>query len=122
MSYENPTTTTHTVKAGSLITAATLLSVMGPRGLTGVLRSIAAVNTTGVTVAASSVIVGITGTLAKFGTLPVPISAINAGTNAATLTAADTNLIAANSVVIISSGGGATAGAADITVVIDWFK
>jgi len=95
---------------------------MGPLGHTGVLRSIGAVNTAGVTVAASSVTVGITGTTAKYGTLAVPISAINLGKNNATLTAADANLIAADSIVLISSGGGATAGAADITVVIDWFK
>jgi hypothetical protein len=107
--------------AGSLTSAATLGRIVGPRGKTGRLMGIGAVVTTGVTVAASSVRVGVVDAETKYGTLSVPISSANSVHNNATINPIDANLIPANTVVNVGSGGGATAGAADILVYIDWF-
>jgi len=122
MSYTNPTTTTHNVKAAAISTAATVMSIMGPSGHTGVVRGISAVVTTGVTDAACALTVGNAADADKFGTLSVAVGAAATGTNAATLTAADSNLIVADSIVLLKTDGACTAGAADIAVVIDWFK
>ena len=115
-------TTTHNVKAATISTAATVLSFYGPRGMTGALRGIGAVVTTGVTDAACGLKLGNAADDDKFGTLSVPVGAAATGTNAATINAVDSNLIAANEQVILKTDGACTAGAADIAVVIDWFK
>ena len=121
MSINNPVVSTYTLKAASLVGgAATLLKVIGPKGLNGVLIGMSAVTTTAVTVAATDVLVGITGTTAKYGTLAVPVATIGSGYNAPTIAAVDSNVIPADSIVLIGTGGAATAGAADITVTIAW--
>ncbi len=122
MSYSNAITATYTLKAQALTGgAATFLKVMGPKGKKGVLVGISAVSTTAVTVAATDVRVGISGTTDKYGTLAVPIAAVGSGYNNPTIEAVDSNVIPPDSQVFIGTGGAATAGAADIAVTINWF-
>lgn len=122
--YNQPVTSTYTLKAATISAAATLLTVIGPRGHKGRLVGIGAVVTTSTTVAASTLTVGTAADGDKFGTLSVPVATAGpaAAYNDATISSIDTNLMAADTAVVIASAGGSTAGAADITVTIDWFK
>jgi hypothetical protein len=119
MSYSNPTNTTYRFTAASLIASATLGRIIGPAGMTGRLLDIGYALTTGVTVAASSIRVGSVGTTNAYGTLAVPIAAIDTVGN--TMVRGATIDIPKDTAVLIGSGGGATAGAADIIVTIDWY-
>ena len=119
--YDNPIYQTYTLAASAIDTAGTKLSVVGPAGTKGRLVSIGSVVVNDVTVAASTVNVGITGTLAKYGTLSVPISSAAAVANAATISTSDSNEMPADTAVLISAGGEATAGDADLTVTIAWY-
>ena len=119
MSYSNPTTATYRFPAASLISAATLGRLIGPKGKTGRVVDIAVLITTGVTVAASSVTVGTESDTDAYASLAVPVTSANAGLNGATLISG--HLLPANTVVAVASGGGCTAGAADLLVTIDWF-
>jgi len=122
MSYsEKYISSTYRFPAASIASSATLGTIVGPRGKTGRLMGIGSVVTTNVTAAPSSVNVGVSGTLAKYGTLSVPVSSAGAVANNATIKPVDANLIPANSAVLVSTGGEATAGAADLLVYIDWF-
>ena len=121
MSYENATFITYQIPAGVLTSAATLETLIGPAGLQGRLESVTTVVTTDVTVAAASVDVGITGTLAKYGTASVPISVADAALNTVTITDTDDNPLPADTVFLVSTDGAATAGAANINVTIAWF-
>lgn len=122
MSYENPVVSTYTLPAATVSTAADLLSVMGPEGHRGILLGIGAVVTTDTTVAATELRVGDSGDADQYGTLSVPVATAGNGYNAATISAVDDNIMPADTAVIISTDGGSTAGAADITVTIAWFK
>lgn len=125
MSYSNPVTCTYRFPAVSVVSAAALGRLIGPKGMTGRLVDIGYVVTTGVTVANSNIIVGSAGTANAYGTEVVPIAAANAVGNGATLTTdsgtGEKALIPADSLVVVGSAGGATAGAVDAIVVIDWF-
>jgi hypothetical protein len=118
MSYSNPISSVYRFPAQSVIAAAELARIVGPKGLTGRLVSVATVVTTGVTVASSSVIVGSAGDADAYGSLTVPVSAANALNN--TMSRGVTDFIPADTAVVVGSGGGATAGACDILVHIDW--
>ena len=119
MSYSNPTNATYRFPAGSVIASATLARIMGPAGMTGRLVDISYVVTTGVTVAASGLRVGSVGTTNAYGTLAVPISAADSvGNNMVRGATVD---IPKDTAVLVGSSGGATAGAVDIIVSIDWF-
>lgn len=124
MAYNQPVTSTYTLRAATISAAATLLTVIGPRGYKGRLVGIGAVVTTSTTVAATALTVGTAADADKFGTLSVPVATAGAAAayNNATITAIDDNLMAANTAVVIASGGNGGLGAADITVTIDWFK
>ena len=118
MSYSIPTTCTYRFPAASVVSAATLGRLIGPKGMTGRLVDIGTVVTTGVTVANSDVIVGTAGDTDAFGTLPVVISAANAVANG--MTRGTSEIMAADTLVVVGTAGGATAGACDILVTIDW--
>lgn len=118
MSYSNPTTITYRFPAVSVVSAATLGRFVGPKGMVGRLLDIAYVVTTGVTVAASNLIVGSAGTTNAYGTLAVPVSAANSVGNGATKVA-NTDM-PADTVVLVGSAGGATAGAVDALVTVAW--
>lgn len=124
MAYNDPITSTYTLKAATISTAATLLSVIGPRGYKGRLMGIGAVVTTNTTTLATTITVGDAADADKFGTLSVPVATAGASAayNNATISDIDANLMPANTAVLIATGGEGDAGAADITVTIDWFK
>lgn len=119
MSYANPTNTTYRFPASSVTASATLGRIIGPAGLNGRLVDIGYVVTTGVTVAPSSIRVGSTGTTNAYGTLTVPVAAVDAVGN--NMTRGATVEIPKDTAVLIGSGGGSTAGAVDIIVTIDWY-
>lgn len=125
MSYSNPLTCTYRFPAISVVTDAILGRFIGPKGKTGRIVDVGYVVTTGVTVAASGLEVGTAAAPDAYATLAVPIAAANAVGNGATLvtsgTTGEKELIPADSLVVIGSPGGATAGAVDALVVIDWF-
>lgn len=118
MSYSNPQTCTYRFPAVSVIAAATLGRIVGPKGLTGTIVDVGYVVTTGVTVAASNLIVGTAATTNAYATLAVPIAAADLVGNGATKGA--TKTIPKDAVILVGSAGGATAGAVDAIVVIDW--
>lgn len=120
--YNHPKTSTYTLPAAALSTAATLLAVMGPKGHKGRLVGIGAVVTTGVTVAATEVQVGNSDSSDAYGALSVPVSGANSGHNDAVINPVDDNLMPADEPVIIATTGTSTAGAANVTVTIDWFE
>lgn len=119
MSYSTPISATYRFPAVSVTGAATLGRLVGPSGKQGRLVGISHVVTTGVTVAASNLIVGTVGDTDAFGTADVPVAAANAVGTAFTAGAVD--VIPANTVILVGSAGGATAGAVDALVSIDWY-
>lgn len=121
MNYDQPIYQTITLAAAAVDTDATLMQIVGPAGKTGRLESISSVVLNAVTVAASLIEIGDGTTVTKYGSLSIPISSANAVANAATISTSDSNLIAADSRVVISADGGATAGDADVTVTFAWF-
>jgi hypothetical protein len=122
--YNQPKTGTYNRAAATISTAATLMTVTGPRGHKGRLVGIAATVTTNTTGDATLITVGNATTANKYGTLSVPIATAGAAAtyNNATITDIDANIIPADSAVVIATNGGCTAGAADVAVMIDWFK
>jgi hypothetical protein len=123
MSYANALTCSYLIPAATLSTAATLASIIGPRGKVGVLKGIGAVVTTNTTVAATELRVGDVGDADQYGILSVPVATAGpaAAYNEATLYPSNTNLMPADTAVVIATDGGCTAGAADVMVTIDWF-
>lgn len=121
MSYDNPIYQTITLPAAAVDANATLTQIVGPRGLKGRLVSIGSVVLNALTDAASLVEIGDGTSVVKYGSLSIPVSSANAVANNATISTSDSNLIAANSRVVISADGGATAGDADLTVTFAWF-
>lgn len=119
MSYDNPQTCTYRFPAVSVTAAATLGRIIGPAGKTGRVVDVGYVVTTGVTVAASNLIVGSDADTDAYATIAVPISAANATGNGATKGAIAE--IPADTAVLLGSAGGSTAGAVDAIIVIDWF-
>lgn len=118
MSYSNPTTCTYRFPAVSVTGAATLGRFIGPKGLTGRVVDVCYVVTTGVTVAASNLIVGTAADGDAYATLAVPVAAANAVGNGATLVTG--HILPADTLVAVGSAGGATAGAVDAIVTVDW--
>lgn len=98
----------------------------GPVGLTGRVKSVSAIVTTGITVAASTVDVGVpSGDLDGYASAAIPIAAIGevVGANDLGDTITDgvlLNRIPADTPFAISNGGGSTAGVANVRVVIEW--
>ena len=122
ITYDQPLRMTYTILAAAIDTlSANLQSVAGPKGLQGRLESIVAVNTAGVTVAASAIEIGDGTTTDLYGSLSVPVSAVNLVANTTVVSTIDGALIPADSRVVISTDGGATAGDANLFVTIAWF-
>lgn len=121
--YNEPIYITTTLRAATLSSAATLASVVGPKGKTGRLVSVSAVVTLATTVAASELRVGSAADADKYGILSVPVATAGpaAAYNDATIYPIDDNLMPADTAVVIATDGGSTAGAADVTVVTAWF-
>lgn len=126
MSYSNPTTVTYRFPAISVAsTAAERGRFVGPKGLQGRIVDIAYVVTTGVTVAASGLEVGSASDPDAYGEIVVAIASAGAVGNGATLATDSTTgqkaLLPADTAILVGSSGGATAGAVDALVTVDWF-
>ena len=126
MNYDEPIHSTYTLAAATISSAATLLTIIGPVGKQGHLIGLGSVVTTGVTDAAALIEIGDGTTDDKYGLLSIPVSSAGAALNSATLstntlTQNSANLIAANTKVLVKTDGGATVGASDLFVMIDWF-
>ncbi len=121
MSYSNGIQTTHVV-AGMDFTGAAAEDVVaaGPAGMTGRVTSISTLVTTGVTVAASQVQVGISGgDLDAYAYSAVPISSADAVHNTV-VDGASGNRIPADTKFAVGNAGGSTAGAGTVVVTIEW--
>lgn len=118
--YDDALEITYHFPAASLIGGAVIGRFAGPAGMTGRVRSITGVTTTGITVLDSSVTVGAAGeAVAVTGTLP--ITAINLGVSAtAAEIAAGTELLA-DTVCEVTDDGAPTAGAATLAIVVGWY-
>lgn len=128
--YDNADRRVYRFPAAAIATAAVFGRIIGPRGKTGRVRGMEYIVTTGVTVAASAVTVGVNGAVAP-ASLSVPVASANDGGSmtAAEVKAAGAAQVAgtndveltADTVIEVASDGGSTAGAADIIVTVDWF-
>lgn len=119
MSYSEPTVSAvYRFPAATLSSAAVIGRIQGPSGMTGTLVDVSVIVTTGVTVAANTIDVGTSADPDAAGTLTVPVSAANSGTNGATLV--EGAQLVADGVVEVSTNGECTAGAADVLVAINW--
>lgn len=122
MSYANPLTVGYRVKAADLTSAGLIDRIVGPKGMRGVVAGIQSVVTTGVTGSGSSISVSsdVGGeVITPYAELKIPVSSANAVGN--DYTPGPDHEIAADEVVDISSSGQSTAGAADVTVIINWY-
>lgn len=119
--YDQPFRQTYTLPASAIATAGIKLRVVGPSGMQGRLASMSGVVTTATTDAVTVIQVGTTATATAYGVMTVAIGAADTFVNTFTDSTSDTNLIAADTTVEIASDGGATLGAADLVVTIDWF-
>jgi len=121
MDYSNPIYSTYFVQAATISTAAEVMNITGPSGKQGRLIDVTFTTTLGVTVAADLLSVGTAADADAYGTLVVPIQAIDAVTNGVTDLTSDSNLITADTQVVVSAAGTSTAGAGSIAVTIAWF-
>lgn len=118
--FDNPITATYSVANHAVDGAGTnALVFRGPPGARGVLRQLSVVIRADTTVAASLVRLGITGTLARFASLTVPIGValVAAGLGKGDM---DNIYIDADTNILLNDDGAATAGDVDIVCVIDW--
>ncbi len=119
MSYSNPQTVAYRFPAAVLSSAAIVGRIQAPAGMKGRVSDVSVVTTTATTVAACTVDVGTAGAVADYGTQTVPITAINLGVNG--FTGVADHEIPAGTLVEVSANGECTAGAGDLTVIIDWY-
>lgn len=127
MSYSDGIDITYQLAAVDFTGAANEDSeVAGPPGLTGRVKAIGCLVTTGVTVAASSVDVGISGgDLDAYASVAIPIAAADEVVGGTDLNNDITdgvlgNRLPADTPFTISNGGGATAGVGDVSVTVEW--
>lgn len=128
--YDNADRRVYRFAALTLSAAAVVGRVIGPLGKQGRVRGMEYIVTTATTVAVTTVTAGNNGAVLP-AALTIPVSAVDLGgaMSAAQIKAAGAEVVvgvndvelAADTVVEITSDGGATAGAAGITVAIDWF-
>lgn len=128
--YDDADSRTYRFPALTLSAAAIIGRIIGPVGKVGRVRGIEYVITTGVTVAAALVSVGVNGAVLP-ASVSVPVLAATLGgaqtdaevkaAGAAEVAGVNDVELTADTIIEISSDGGATAGAADIIVQVDWF-
>jgi hypothetical protein len=128
--YDDGATRTYRFPAAALAAAAVVGRFIGPQGKRGRVRGIEYIVTTGVTVAPALVTVG-NNAAVNPASISIEVAAADTG---GSMTAAEekaagadevagTNdvILDADTVVEVASDGGATAGAADLIVTVDWF-
>lgn len=120
--YANALRETYRLEAAAIATAGVLGRVQGPAGKTGRVVNVSHIVTTDTTVAASVITVDTNAGLAVPVSHTVPLApGVNTGGAVPAASLKGQTLLPADTVVEIQSDGGSTAGAADITVTIDWF-
>jgi len=119
MAYSNPTTVGYRFAAAALSSAAIIGRIQAPYGLKGRVVDVSAVTTTGTTDAECTVDVGVAGDVAAYATQTIPITAVDLGVNGTVVVGE--HEIPAGTLVEVSANGECTAGAGDVTVVIDWY-
>ena len=120
MSYSNPTTACYTVRTAAVDTGATMDTIKGPSGMKGRVVDVSYVVAVEVTGTASVITVGLSGdTDAYVSSLSIPAGIVGVAGNGATMVA--DHEIPADTIVLVTSSGAATAGDADLFVIIDWY-
>ena len=118
--YDNPITVTYTVINHPVDGAGTTaLLFRGPPGARGVLRQLSLVIRTATTTGTGLLRLGITGTLARFASLVIPVGAALVAAQLGK-GAMDNIYIDADTNILINDDGVPATGDVDITCVIDW--
>lgn len=120
--YDNALRRTYQLSAVDFTAGANVdLTAVGPKGKQGRVVAVDYLLTTGVTVAASSITVGPTGSPTV--TVAVPIAAVDSvgGADSTDSALKGQTLLAADTAFEIGNAGGSTAGVGDVNVTIDWF-
>jgi len=122
MSYSNGIQATYVISGMDFTGAAAEdLVLAGPKGMTGRVTGMSVLLTTGVTVAASTIDVGISGgDLDAYATAAVAIASADAVTGNVVTDGASGNRIPADTKFAISNGGGSTAGVGNAVVTVEW--
>lgn len=122
--YDDPLVISYGAQANAcLSTTAVAERFIGPLGMKGRILAAEVIVTTATTDAASALQVGPAGGVATANLdMSIPIASQHAGHVATAAELAAGATLAADTVHEISGDGGATAGAADITVTVGWFK
>lgn len=123
--YDNPISISYRVAAASLAATGVVLRFIGPVGRVGRLASLTGVVTTTLTTTAPVIQLGTAATPALIIQKTIALAAANAGFG---LTATEEDTVQANSrrltadtVAQLNVSTAAAAGAADFTIVIDWY-
>ena len=119
MSYSTPTTVAYRFPAAALASVAIIGRIQAPSGFKGRVVDVSCVTTTATTVAACTVDVGTSGAVAAYATETIPVTAINLGVNGNVSVVG--HEIPEGTLVEVSANGECTAGAGDLTVIIDWY-
>lgn len=128
--YGDADSRTYRFPAVTVSAAAVIGRIAGPAGKVGRVRGIEFLVTTGVTVAAALVSVGVNGATLP-ASISIPVTAVNlgGGQTAAEIKAAGAEEVVgvndveltADTTIEVASDGGSTAGAVDLIVKVDWF-
>jgi len=119
MSYGNGISALYRFPAAAIDTAAAVGTILGPKGASGRLISVSSVITVLTTVAATVISVGTGADPNAYADHTIPIGAAGISQNA--YTKGVVNEIPADTEVEVTSDLGATAGDADILVLIEWY-
>lgn len=123
LTYDQPLLQTVSVAASAVLSSAAVAKrIIGPAGCKGRVLALNGIVTTGVTDAAGSLTIGTAADPDSIMTTSVAIAAANTGFSATAAQVAAAAELAADTVYQLAGGGEATAGAADIHLVIGWFK
>lgn len=119
MSYSNPTTVGYRFPAATLSSAGTIGRIQAPDGMKGRVVDVSLVTTTATTDATCTVEIGLSGDTDAYATQTIPVTAINLGVQGSA--SVYNHEIPEDTLVLVTAGGECTAGAGDVTVIIDWY-
>ena len=119
MSYANPTTVGYRFPAAVLSSAAIIGRIQAPDGKKGRVVDVSVVTTTATTANPCTVDVGTSGAVAAYATQTIPVTAVNLGVQGNV--SVYNHEIPEGTLVEVSANGECTAGAGDLTVIIDWY-
>lgn len=120
--YDHPLQITYKFPASAVLSTAGVAGrLIGPAGKRGRVLGCQGILTTATTGAASQILVGTAADPDANLVVDVPVQAINTGVQASDANIRAGALLDADTVYQVSGDGAATAGAADITLVVGWF-